>query len=216
MCAGAGVSSSAAFVCSSALAVLTAYGVSATKAVRPQTLTVKMPSPLRAGAGLSSSSSCVCAGALATASGLCPDRPLTKRVSFVTPDPVPADKRAVQLIIQSSWRSCCGPSGLMLAEAMRGCLEPLLQATQVDFRSAGMPGRAGGRRVCVHMRTLCGHPVRRHGPGHRHDGHAGRRAAHQLRPGAPTRPRQLARRANAKDSGPFYGLHAQSNKDVDK
>ena len=34
MRAGAGVSSSAAFVCSSALAVIAAYGVSATKAVR--------------------------------------------------------------------------------------------------------------------------------------------------------------------------------------
>ena len=61
-CAGSGLSSSAAIVCASALAVLGYYGVSVDKGV---STCLSAPCRPRAGSGLSSSSALVCAAALA-------------------------------------------------------------------------------------------------------------------------------------------------------
>ncbi len=109
LCAGAGVSSSAAFVCSSALAVLAAYGVSATKAVRVLDRASDPSSDvhLRAGAGLSSSSSCVCAGALAAASVLCHSKPLTKRVRHVRQAHIVILAIGLAQPAHSSSHACC-------------------------------------------------------------------------------------------------------------
>lgn len=98
------MSSSAAIVCSSALALVAAYGASATKAVRPPPdcpplrgmLTISLP-PAFAGAGLSSSSSCVCVGALAMCSALAEQQVLTKRVKGV---PSVAQHGAISSVLQ--------------------------------------------------------------------------------------------------------------------
>ena len=76
--------------------------------------------------------------------------------------------------------SACGP------RAGGGALKPKPEFYPRHASAAGerMRPRAGGGALCGGVREVCGHAVRRHGPGHLHHGPDRRRQAHLLQPGA--------------------------------
>ena len=143
-----------------------------------------------AGSGLSSSSSCVCAGALAVASAVAADAPLTKRVAL--------PGRTIMLRGCSCLNACvclCTLGAHPDVNSLRfhlqkvgvvipQTLSQLLPGALTGDDDAVRCDHAGGGGVRVHLRAVRRHAVRRHGPGHLPDGHARRRAAHQLRPSA--------------------------------
>lgn len=134
-----------------------------------------MQSVCRAGAGVSSSSAFVCSAALAVMAAL--------------GQAAHASQQVLPRVYAADDHMTAAQNPVAFQPPRNGQLLPDQIACRQRLVLHVAHGIAGSGGVCVHLRAVCGHPVRRHGPGHLHHGHERRRQAHRLPPGENMSPR---------------------------